>query len=666
MARTRSSLVAAAATIAALAAPTTASAALVTDCDDLQTALDTQSVVTIAEGLTCHGGFHLPSSPILLEGGGNGATLSGDDDGRTQILSGVNVGTTTIRNLTFVDGQADETDGGAIGLEGNSPVTIEDNDFIGNEALTGEGGGRGGAVALELDNQVVAPQNARGAALPPIVLRGNTFEGNVADDRGGAVYIDAFLRSVIVDDNVFEQNEADENGGGGLYVDASQSVTLSGNVFDHNQAADDGGGANLNTCAAEITSNVFDGNRIEAVDASLDGGGLFLVGYRCGTDELAARGGGSSAAATQEGNLFVENQIRGQFSNGRGAGEFTEQLTVLSTDDRFVGNSITGTNAAFGGGLAYGNSSSDGAPLTARNLVAAGNVVDPQQAPTRGDVSRPGFGGGLFLAGAGADFRIEDSTVEGNSAPVGAGISGNPFIQGGARGLQTNGLVLHNSIVYGNPSASGGDLFGFSSRDVRSSDVCDGGAPHGDGDGTDPNSNLCVDPKLQAPSDDGNVDQGSSSPTRDRGDNALVDPDLATDYAADGRVLDGKVDIGADEFKGAPAKPPVVQPPAAQPAPQGAVQGVQQRSCRSKRVFRIRIRVPRGKKALSATVRVNNKKVKVVRGKRLRAPVRLRGLPKGRFKVKITIRLKNGKKITGTRTYHTCIPRLPGDGPPKV
>ena len=83
-------------------------------------------------------------------------------------------------------------------------------------------------------------------------------------------------------------------------------------------------------------------------------------------------------------------------------------------------------------------------------------------------------------------------------------------------------------------------------------------------------------------------------------------------------------------------------------------------------MFKIRIRVPKGKKARSATVRVNNKKVKVVRGKRLRAPVRLRGLPKGKFTVKITVRLTNGKKITGKRTYHTCIPKLPGDGPPKV
>ena len=39
---------------------------------------------------------------------------------------------------------------------------------------------------------------------------------------------------------------------------------------------------------------------------------------------------------------------------------------------------------------------------------------------------------------------------------------------------------------------------------------------------------------------------------------------------------------------------------------------------------------------------------------------------KGKFKVRITIRLANGKKISGVRTYHTCIPKLPGDGPPRV
>ena len=114
----------------------------------------------------------------------------------------------------------------------------------------------------------------------------------------------------------------------------------------------------------------------------------------------------------------------------------------------------------------------------------------------------------------------------------------------------------------------------------------------------------------------------------------------------------------------APVTPAAPRQPAAPAA--GGVAGAKQRSCVSRRAFRIRIRVPKGQKALSATVRVNGKKVKVVRGKRLRAGVRLRGLPKGRFSVRITVRLANGKSVTGVRRYHTCIPKLPGDGPPKV
>ena len=127
--------------------------------------------------------------------------------------------------------------------------------------------------------------------------------------------------------------------------------------------------------------------------------------------------------------------------------------------------------------------------------------------------------------------------------------------------------------------------------------------------------------------------------------------------------------MGADEYKAAD-RGARRRSSRSRPAP-AARRRRRRRACssaraQSQRAFRIRIRVPKGKKALSAVVRVNGKKVKVVRGKRLKAPVRLRGLPKGQFTVRITVRLANGKKITGTRTYHTCIPKLPGDGPPKV
>ena len=81
------------------------------------------------------------------------------------------------------------------------------------------------------------------------------------------------------------------------------------------------------------------------------------------------------------------------------------------------------------------------------------------------------------------------------------------------------------------------------------------------------------------------------------------------------------------------------------------------RVCTSRRSFRIRIRSRRRDPVVNATVSVNGKRVKTLRGKRVTAPVVLRGLPKGRFLVKITATTRKGRKITGTRRYLTCTPK---------
>ena len=81
------------------------------------------------------------------------------------------------------------------------------------------------------------------------------------------------------------------------------------------------------------------------------------------------------------------------------------------------------------------------------------------------------------------------------------------------------------------------------------------------------------------------------------------------------------------------------------------------RRCVSRRSFRIRLRVPRKRKVRSATVYVGRKRVAVRRGKRLTSPVDLRGLPKGRFKVTIKLRLRNGRTLTSHRRYRTCTPK---------
>jgi hypothetical protein len=86
-------------------------------------------------------------------------------------------------------------------------------------------------------------------------------------------------------------------------------------------------------------------------------------------------------------------------------------------------------------------------------------------------------------------------------------------------------------------------------------------------------------------------------------------------------------------------------------------------SCVSRRYFRIRIRRQRaGVTLLAATVALNGHRVATRKGKRLTAPVDLRGLPKGRFTVGISALTSDGRAVTGTRQYRTCAAKRPAGG----
>ena len=150
--------------------------------------------------------------------------------------------------------------------------------------------------------------------------------------------------------------------------------------------------------------------------------------------------------------------------------------------------------------------------------------------------------------------------------------------------------------------------------------------------------------------------------------------------AADGSVLISETGndrvrrIGAASIVGPPPPPvpsptSVPQPPAVPKAPTpstatlpavttaSVVTFPSTKACVSRRRFRIRLRSPKGAKLKEAVVSVNGKRVQVVKGKRLTAPVDLRGLPKGRFSVKIAVTLVDGRKASGTRRYRTCAPK---------
>jgi hypothetical protein len=78
------------------------------------------------------------------------------------------------------------------------------------------------------------------------------------------------------------------------------------------------------------------------------------------------------------------------------------------------------------------------------------------------------------------------------------------------------------------------------------------------------------------------------------------------------------------------------------------------RTCRSRRSLRMRLREPKADPLVRATVHINRKRVRVVTGARLTAPVNLRGLPRGRYIVKIVVTTVSGRVIRGYRSYRTC------------
>ena len=111
-----------------------------------------------------------------------------------------------------------------------------------------------------------------------------------------------------------------------------------------------------------------------------------------------------------------------------------------------------------------------------------------------------------------------------------------------------------------------------------------------------------------------------------------------------------------------PANPNPTPPPGSGPTgdnaqvfgPNGIVNAPSNRRCVSRRNFRIRLRNPIGTQIIAAVVRVNGRRVATRRGVRTTARVDLRGLPRGRYTVSITILLDNDRTIRGKRKYRTC------------
>jgi hypothetical protein len=74
--------------------------------------------------------------------------------------------------------------------------------------------------------------------------------------------------------------------------------------------------------------------------------------------------------------------------------------------------------------------------------------------------------------------------------------------------------------------------------------------------------------------------------------------------------------------------------------------------CVSRRKFSIRVRAPKGVAVATTTVYVNRRKAGTGRGSA--AVINLKGLPRGKVKVKVVAVLSDGRSLVISRTYRTC------------
>jgi hypothetical protein len=113
---------------------------------------------------------------------------------------------------------------------------------------------------------------------------------------------------------------------------------------------------------------------------------------------------------------------------------------------------------------------------------------------------------------------------------------------------------------------------------------------------------------------------------------------------------------------GPPPATPGVQLPSAAFGSRGLLETPSNRRCVSRRFFRIKLRRRFQPAIVAVTVRLRGV-TRVLRRRPWGTIVDLRGLPRGRFTVRITALTRTGRTIRGTRKYRTCRGKLRGGRP---
>lgn len=272
--------------------------------------------------------------------------------------------------------------------------------------------------------------------------------------------------------------------------------------YDAGSARSYGGGIMVyNACSAVIINNTIKNNYADK------GGGIY-VNYD------------SQPTITQ--NNIIDNDARtvhGQpdDQNGHGGGIYV--YNCYGTHIPNITSNLIKDNFSYhrgGGIMCYGSD-----PIIANNIIDSNSTGLPE--------GWEWYGGGIYCINAAA--KIVNNTICGNTAECGAGAI---YLDG------ASSASLSNNIIYGNNSGIGRDS-GVGYVTLRNNDVVDGyaGVSPGTGD-------INVNPGFVDYAAH-NFHLAAGSPCINAGWNSATGIQ-STDFEGDTRIIDGTVDIGADEF----------------------------------------------------------------------------------------------------------------------
>jgi hypothetical protein len=531
---------------------------------------------------------------ITIQGPAAGVTISGDHAHRVFV---VDAGTqANLTGLTLSDGKIADYGGGILN---NGALTLNNCTVSRNFASGAEycyGGGIYNNGTLTITNSVIADNAAYTYTYyyyiddpsdPPfllsyvegdaggifnngsVTLTDSTISGNIAAINGGGVFNNvhgtANLTNSSVIGNTFigapagawENNGSDPQcNGGGIFNDGAASVTsstISGNsafsgggiysggalmVADSIIAGNNSwrGGGIFNAATATLIDSIISGNT-----ATQSGGGVLSGSYattvlnRCNLSDNSAAGGGAIGCPYYYCPVTITDcTISGNKATDSGGGIFGNGPNEVTLQD----STISGNTAVQGGGIFWGGYWTN--DLTLTNCTISANTATQD-------------GGGVYissgnsygLTGTLSDATLSSSTIAGNTAAKGSGI------------FNAGSLTLDNSIVAANTSQAGdGDLVGAVLSSSVNNLIGDGtGITSGISNNVNGNQvgthTAPIDPLLAQLGNYGGLTQSMAllpgSPAIDAGSIAALPAGVTTDQRGLPRVVNGSLDIGADE-----------------------------------------------------------------------------------------------------------------------